>query len=150
MSFVHKCAEDGSSDLSLHDVPEDRACYLTSYTQEWFACEEHVEEEAEGGGAAHQTAKTTTTTTTAAACVVPRCPHCVASASASLPNRPQRDGQSSRTGYVCKICRAGRYCSEACFQQAWADHKWPSKTKPLDCNRSPYRKVNRLLMSHGM
>ncbi len=38
MSFVHKCAADGSSELSLHDVPTDRACYLTSYTQEWFAC----------------------------------------------------------------------------------------------------------------
>jgi hypothetical protein len=98
-------------DRTLNDVTEDEACYLISYTQEWYACKEIAGKDA-------------------MECHSPQC----------LGVRFRAcSGDGCGLSYVCYLCNTGPYCSESCFQLHWPEHKWPSKNKSCDCNRSPYR-----------
>ena len=108
--------------LPVGAVSREHAMVLHIYTQEWICYQQFNPTDLNkvAGGAA---------------------PHCF---------NPECSKTADALCQTCGICGRALYCSEACMKQHWAQHKWPSKANPLDCNRSPYRVVNAALRLRNM
>jgi hypothetical protein len=158
---------DGKQGGEIFDLDEDLACYITAYTQEWFAYQLHVWTPP-AGSCGYQKC--------AAAAVIQalwrRSQLARDTAKQRVEQQPQKQSiqqqeeetdtakeqpetatiykytektrkhGSGHDGFFgCRVCQQADFCSAFCLEKAWTKHKWPTPTKP-DCNRSLYSTVN--------
>jgi hypothetical protein len=116
---------------------QDSACFITAYTQEWYA---------------YDFAEETPSALQAQQCASGCC------ASVSAANTATKPALFARGlgAHTCGVCRAACYCSALCLELDWKRHKWPqvgaAKTHAdsIDCNRSPYRVLNQRLLQRAL
>jgi hypothetical protein len=150
------------------DLDEDLACYITAYTQEWFAYQLHIWTPPAGSCGyqncaaaaviqafwrklhlARDTAKQPSGAAAAAAVIEQQQEETTSAKeqreTATIYKYTDKPRNHAPTRFFgCRVCQQADFCSAFCLEKAWTIHKWPTSTKP-DCNRSLYSTVNKRL-----
>jgi hypothetical protein len=112
-------------------IPIDTACFITSYTQEWYPYQFE-------GSHANAHSKGT--------CDFKGCP-----VLSQQPIGTASFAHCKGQPHGCSVCGIAHYCSAHCMETDWRSHKWPAVgIKSEDCNRSPYRVMNQRLLRKAM